>query len=248
MLIRLLYKAMEFRLSKLSREDAEGLLVHFVHFFIRGKAPDEALKFLFNLDEKLYALQGKMSVAYGGGIHTKHRHIKYHDFFTERIAEGETVLDVGCGHGALAYSIASKTGANVTGIDLSADNIRMARERHAHTLVNFLQGDALRDLPSGHYDVVVLSNVLEHIQERITFLAGLMQEATPQRLLVRVPMFERDWRVPLKQELGVEWRLDRTHFTEYTIESFVKEVTAAGLKICDQELRWGELWCVLEKG
>ena len=239
---------MELRLSKLSREDSAGLLVHFVHSFIREKAPDDALKFLFDLDEKLYALQGKMSVAYGDGVHTKHRHIKYHDFFTERISKGEAVLDVGCGHGALAYSIATETGAHVTGIDLSEHNIRMARERHAHTLVNYLQGDALQDLPGGHYDVVVLSNVLEHIEERVAFLDGLMKRATPLRLLVRVPMFERDWRVPLKKELGVEWRLDKTHFTEYTIESFVKEVAAAGLKICDQELRWGELWCVLKEG
>ena len=247
MLVRLLYKAMEFRLSKLSREDSEEILVHFIHFFIRGKSPDDALKFLFNIDEKLYALQGKMSVAYGMGVHTKHRHIKYHDFFIERIAEGETVLDVGCGQGALAHSIASKAGANVTGIDLSEDNIHIARERHVHALVNYLQGDALRDLPGGHYDVVVLSNVLEHIEHRVDFLKGLVAETTPWRILVRVPLFERDWRVPLKQELGVEWRLDRTHFTEYTIESFVNEITAANLKICDQEFRWGELWCVLEK-
>lgn len=248
MLIRLLYKVMELRLLKLSREGAEELLVHFVHSFIRGKSPDDALKFLFALDEKLYGLQGKMSVAYGGGIHTKHRHMKYHDFFTTRISEEETVLDVGCGHGALSYSIALQCGAHVTGVDLSHQNIELARERHDHAMIDYLQGDALCDLPEGHYDVVVLSNVLEHIEHRVDFLKGLLDQATPKRLLVRVPMFERDWRVPLKKELGVEWRLDKTHFTEYTEGSFTAEVKEAGLDVTEQELRWGELWCVLEKG
>ena len=64
----------------------------------------------------------------------------------------------------------------------------------------------------------------------------------PSRFLIRVPVFERDWRVPLKRELGVEWRLDPTHETEYTLESFEKEMAAAGLRITYQEVRWGEIW------
>jgi len=61
-------------------------------------------------------------------------------------------------------------------------------------------------------------------------------------MLIRVPLFERDWRVPLKRELGVEWRLDSTHMTEYTLESFAEEIAGAGLSIIHQEVRWGEIW------
>jgi len=64
-----------------------------------------------------------------------------------------------------------------------------------------------------------------------------------QRFLLRVPLFERDWRVPLKKELGVEWRLDSTHENEYTLESFQEEIQEAGLKIQYLEVRWGEIWC-----
>jgi hypothetical protein len=59
-------------------------------------------------------------------------------------------------------------------------------------------------------------------------------------VLLRVPSFERDWRVPLKQELGIDYRLDPTHFTEYTLESFAQEVGSAGLRVVHQECRWGE--------
>jgi hypothetical protein len=42
--------------------------------------------------------------------------------------------------------------------------------------------------------------------------------------------------------LGVEWRLDNTHETEYTLESYFEEMAAAGLCIVHQEVRWGEIW------
>ena len=64
----------------------------------------------------------------------------------------------------------------------------------------------------------------------------------PKRFLIRVPLFERDWRVPLKKELGVEWRLDLDHKTEYTLESFAEEMRQANLKITYQEVRWSEIW------
>jgi len=217
----------------------------FVADYARRLPPDEALRFLFDLDERFYRLQGQHAIRYGGGIHTKHRHLRYHDFFTERVDPIETVLDIGCGHGAVAHAIATRTGASVTGIDLEPDNIRLARQRHAATGVEYLCGDALRDLPRGHYDVVVMSNVLEHIEHRVEFLHRMLEAATPRRLLFRVPLFERDWRVPLKRELGVEWRLDRTHYTEYTPESFLSEMKQAGLAVTHLEVRWGEIWCEL---
>jgi 2-polyprenyl-3-methyl-5-hydroxy-6-metoxy-1,4-benzoquinol methylase len=106
-------------------------------------------------------------------------------------------------------------------------------------------GNALQALPDETFDVVILSNVLEHLPERAAFLRHVQESLQPARLLVRVPLFERDWRVPLKREVGVEWRLDPTHQTEYTQESFAEEISAAGLEIAHQEVRWGELWAEL---
>ena len=50
------------------------------------------------------------------------------------------------------------------------------------------------------------------------------------------------WRVPLKEELGIDYRLDPTHRIEYTVEGFAEEIETAGLKIAYQEIRWGEIW------
>ena len=166
------------------------------------------------------------------------------DFIINLIApkEGERLLDVGCGIGALAHDIAERAGCQVTGLDISADSIEAARARFSHPRLDFQLGDAMEDLPNGRFDVVVLSNVLEHIGRRTAFLGRLRERTAASRFLIRVPMFERDWRVPLKRELGVEWRLDPTHETEYTLEEFAGEMNGAGLRIVHQEIRWGEIW------
>ena len=45
-------------------------------------------------------------------------------------------------------------------------------------------------------------------------------------------------REPGGTELGVEWRLDDTHETEYTREQLEKELGEAGLKIRECVTRW----------
>ena len=42
---------------------------------------------LFDLDNRLYHAEGDLSVAYGGGLHSKHRHIRYYDFFSARFKQ-----------------------------------------------------------------------------------------------------------------------------------------------------------------
>ena len=97
----------------------------------------------------------------------------------------------------------------------------------------------LEGAPDGEVDVVVVAGVLEHETHRSEFLSKLASLPGAPRLLVRVPFFERDWRVPLQRELGLEWRLDSTHQTEYTLESFAEEVADAGLSVAHVETRWG---------
>ncbi|MEK8023199.1 MAG: class I SAM-dependent methyltransferase [Candidatus Hydrogenedentota bacterium] len=223
-----------------------GALERLLHGVVRDRVlrlpASEALRFLFRLDAVLYEVQGTTSVAYGDGIHSKHRHMNYHSFFVKRIRPDDKVLDLGCGIGAVAFSVASETGAAVTGVDWDAGSIETARARHQHPRLAYSVSDVSKDIPDGRYDVVILSNVLEHLRERPVFLRRIAGATRASRFLIRVPLFERDWRVPLKKELGVEWRLDPTHETEFTQETFASEMAEAGMRIADQEFRWGEIW------
>ena len=202
----------------------------------------QALVNLFEVEEVLNSLLDQKAIEYDAGIHAKHRLMGYHDFFVDRVTEEEHVLDIGCGVGAVAYDIAAKAGAWVVGMDMDADLIAFARRRFIHPRLSFVVGDALKDLPDRAFDVVVLSNVLEHIEERAAFLRRVVGVVEPRRCLIRVPMINRDWKAPLRRELGLPYFLDKTHYTEYTVDTFRAEVSQAGLSVRFLSTQWNEIW------
>ncbi|WP_319580937.1 methyltransferase domain-containing protein [uncultured Methanospirillum sp.] len=211
-------------------------------------SPEEEIRFLLELDNRLYPYIGQAAIRYGNGIHTKHQHIKYHDFFIRNIQPGERVLDLGCGDGTCAYDIVTHVpGCKVVGIDLNEKSITFAQNNYAHENLMYIKGDIVNYNYSNQSDVVILSNVLEHIEDRISFLIYIRETINPEKWLIRVPVYERDWRVPLKDELSIDYRLDPTHFTEYKKGEFEQELIEAGLKIMDDEYGWGEMWCVVSK-
>ncbi len=212
-----------------------------------GRGPKAGLKLLLELNKSIYALTGKLACEYGGGLHPKHRLMKYHDFFVDRLSAGEKVIDIGCGNGALTYDMGEYGEAYVTGVELSEASLAEAKKRYSHERVQYVNGDVLKDLPDELFDVAVMSNVLEHLPKRVEFLRATQELLKPKRWLIRVPMYERDWRVPLMDELGVDYRLDSTHFTEYTQESFAEEMAQAGFEIVYIEIRWGEIWGEVRK-
>ncbi len=190
----------------------------------------------------LYKLISYLSIKVEKGIHPKHRLLGYHNFFTDNISENDSVLDIGCGNGALSYDIAGKANS-VVGIDIEEKNINEAIKRHSRPNLKYVMGDATKDLSGEKFDVITLSNVLEHIEYRVVFLKDINGLAT--KYLIRVPMFDRDW-IPLyKKELGLEWRLDLTHFTEFTKKTFYKEVEEAGYTIESFSVQFGEIWAVV---
>jgi SAM-dependent methyltransferase len=182
------------------------------------------------------------AIAYDDGVHAKHRLTRYHDFFVERIRPDERVLDVGCGKGELAYDLAERAGATVIAIDASPWMLEFARARFTHPRVTYVQADAVAYVPDQPVDVAVLSNVLEHIADRQTLLRALGEQAGARRLLLRVPVLDRDWTVPLRKELGLPHFSDPEHKLEYDVEQLRNELAAAGWKLCEPELTWGEIW------
>ncbi|HUQ86851.1 MAG TPA: class I SAM-dependent methyltransferase [Vicinamibacterales bacterium] len=201
-----------------------------------------ALRELLTMDADISGQIDLVALSYGDGVHVKHRIMRYHDFFVERVRAAERVLDIGCGYGAVANSIASRSGAHVVGLDLSAANVQKARQLFQQANLTFVEGEAPGTLPAGKFDVIVMSNVLEHIDRRVEFLREVQGKIKPSRWLLRVPMFDRDWRPSLRQELGLYAYGDPTHFTEYTLASFEREMAEAGFTIRHLQVNWGEIW------
>ena len=246
-LINLIFREVAKVVKTISPSTRAAAFMLLIDPLVQQDKPERALRFLFELENRLYQLEGQTSVRYGGGIHTKHRHTNYHQFFIKNLKPGERVLDIGSGNGFLAYDVvASIRNISVVGIELNKSNVKFACEHYQHPNLVFIHGDALKNMPEEKFDVVILSNVLEHIEDRVGFLKNIAKLTHSKRLLIRVPQYDRDWRVPLKDELGVDSRLDKTHFTEYTREKFLEELSLANLQPTHMEFRWGEIWSIAE--
>lgn len=96
---------------------------------------------------------------------------------------GARVLDVGCGGGLLAESLA-RAGATVTAIDLAPTMVETAR---LHALDSGLKIDyrvesaeSLADTHAGDFDVVTCMEMLEHVPDPAASLATLARLARPE--------------------------------------------------------------------
>lgn len=208
--------------------------------------PRLAVRRVLQAYDDAYAAADIAAIRYDDGVHAKHRLTRYHDFFVERVQPGDRVLDVGSGKGELAHDLVARAGAEVVGIDNDPRHLAFARERFVDDRLTFVEGDALSALPAGHFDVVVLSNVLEHVPDRVALLRRLVEEATPARVLVRVPALARDWTVPLREEVGLPHFSDPGHHVEYDVETLTRELAEAGLRVTELLQVWGEIWAVAE--
>jgi 2-polyprenyl-3-methyl-5-hydroxy-6-metoxy-1,4-benzoquinol methylase len=218
-------------------------LIELLRKKITAMSAVEAMKFLFEVDHGLYELEGQTAVKLGDGVHTKHRHINYHKFFTDNLEPNQRVLDIGCSSGELTVDLAKKVApGKVVGIELVEEKVKIAKEKYQLPNLTFIFGDALKDLPNEKFDVITLSNVLEHIDKRVEFLKKVKEKYQPKYFLIRVPMFERDWRIPLQKELELDYRLDNTHCIEYRYEELMRELKSAGLSVESMKINWGEYW------
>ena len=81
---------------------------------------------------------------------------------------GKRVIDIGCGGGILAESMARK-GANVTGIDLSEKALKVADLHSLESGVNvrykLIAAETMADEEAGQYDVVTCMEMLEHVPD-----------------------------------------------------------------------------------
>ena len=68
----------------------------------------KALKQLFLIKDRLNLVINERALKLGDGVHPKHQLTKYHEFFINNIKNGDNVLDIGYGYGAVSKSIANK--------------------------------------------------------------------------------------------------------------------------------------------
>jgi 2-polyprenyl-3-methyl-5-hydroxy-6-metoxy-1,4-benzoquinol methylase len=212
----------------------------------RDKKPEASLRSLFYVEDYLNLVINERSLKMGNGEHPKHSLIPYHQFFIRNLQDSKRVLDVGCGYGAVARSIAeSLPHVQVTGIENNLTRYMQAHDYPDNPKnLNFIFTDLYAFKPDQDFDHVILSNVLEHLEDRVETLRELRRITKAKTILIRVPAFERHWTIPMRKELGINYFSDDDHKIEHTLEEFYAEMAAAGLVVTHIQTLWGEIWAV----
>lgn len=119
------------------------------------------------------------------------------DFRRLTLGNGERLLDVGCGEGRHTLSAWLEHEVHAVGLDLSARDLQTAAQRRgefegrapAGSRVEFLRASALAmPFPDASFDVVICSEVLEHIHDHRGVLAEIHRVLKPGgRFVASVP-------------------------------------------------------------
>ncbi len=157
-----------------------------------------------------------------------------------------SVLDVGCGSGALALEYRRRNpAALLVGIERDARAAEVARRRMHHVLEGDLERDPLPfrgNLPPSGFDCIVYGDVLEHLHDPWTILAQHVQALSPEgTVLVCMPNVEH-WSF-VERLLRGTWTyeqqglFDRTHLRWFSPDTTRRALVDAGLVPIDVAAR-----------
>jgi len=95
---------------------------------------------------------------------------------------GKNVIDVGCGGGILAESMAKK-GATVTGIDLSEKALKVADlhslESGVQVRYKMIAAEEMAEAEAGQFDVVTCMEMLEHVPDPASIIRACTKLVKP---------------------------------------------------------------------
>ena len=105
--------------------------------------------------------------------------------FASDLKPGARVLDVGCGNGAACGEFL-KRGCRVVGVDLSEQGIAQARRAHPQGRFELLAADQdiLRNLDEAPFDLVISTEVVEHLYAPRGWAQGCFAALKPGGALI----------------------------------------------------------------
>ncbi len=152
----------------------------------------------------------------------------------EKLPQGTTLLDVGCGIGGSSRILAKDYGFSVTGVTISPQQVKRAQElTPAEVDAKFQVDDAMAlSFPDGSFDVVWSIEAGPHMPDKAIFAQELMRVLKPGGVLVVADWNQRDdrqiplnfWEKPVMRQLLDQW----SHPAFSSIEGFSELLAKTG--------------------
>lgn len=232
---------------KLNRKKKRHLLLSFIYRFDKIILLKNKFKLKLYLD--LEWIFNRLSHEYSFKIYGSNDHpnrIFSGSFLIRTINSTDKVLDLGCKQGDISKIISSKA-KSVVGIDFDQKEINTAKETYGETEnLRFVCSEAYEYLEQTKeiFDVLILSHILEHIDNPKEFLKKF--SSFFKKIYIEVPDFEASYlnhyRLNLDSQLIYT---DADHLFEFDREELKELLSSCNLKIDIEEYRYGvqKIWC-----
>ncbi|NLS52124.1 bifunctional 2-polyprenyl-6-hydroxyphenol methylase/3-demethylubiquinol 3-O-methyltransferase UbiG [Hafnia alvei] len=143
---------------------------------------------------------------------------------------GKKILDVGCGGGILAESMA-REGADVTGLDMGAEPLQVARLHSLETgiKVTYVQETVEQhaDVHAGLYDIVTCMEMLEHVPDPRSVVLACAKLVKPGGH-VFFSTINRNNKAWLMAVIGAEYVLKMVPKGTHDVKKFIRPAELIG--------------------
>ena len=162
----------------------------------------------------------------------------------QMIPANSRVLEIGCATGYLAEYLKKENGCSVTGVELVPEQAAQAMQRGIDVCVGAIDTEEVqnyldREVESkAGFDVLFLSQVIEHIADPETILKRIQDWLAPDGVLIISTCNIAHWKCRFRllsgrweyEEYGI---FDKTHLRFFTIKSFRELLSECGYEILD---------------
>ena len=159
-------------------------------------------------------------------------------FLLDGVPRDCSLLDIGCGKGYIMKQLQTKTN-HILGVDYNKEDIEYLSQHLPHPDIKVICDDIfnyMAKLEGVYFDVIVLSHVIEHIDEPEPFLAKLIDKA--KTFYIEVPDFESNYLNAYREKIGTDLVYsDADHVSEFRRDDLFAMFKRLDLQVLSSEFR-----------
>ncbi len=143
-----------------------------------------------------------------------------------------SICEIGCGSGEILVELSAKLPAEIKyyGFDISKDAINIAKQKEC-TRIKFELQDITQNDHHENYDVILVVDILEHLENYFEFLRGISSKG--KYTIFHIPLDLSTWSL-FREKMLIESKERVGHIHNFTEGLILKTLTDFGFEIIDK--------------